>query len=70
MLEICILDVDECSIWGNQCPQICRNVKGSYKCKCNDGFSDVKGKGTKCKAEGNSKVTFIHLLYIYIYYIL
>ncbi|XP_062596354.1 low-density lipoprotein receptor-related protein 2-like [Saccostrea cucullata] len=37
---------------------MCHNVKGSYKCMCYDGFSDVKGKGTKCKAEGMTAVFF------------
>ena len=41
--------------WGNFCPQLCNNVKGSFKCLCADGFKDDKGQGTECKSEGISK---------------
>ena len=51
-LFLSAIDTDECSVWGNKCPQMCRNVKGSYKCLCSDGFRDTKGRGTNCKASG------------------
>lgn len=54
--------MDECVTWGNQCPHMCHNVKGSFKCMCYAGFSDVKGKGTVCKAEG---MTLHHLQHKY-----
>ncbi|KAK7113108.1 hypothetical protein V1264_012457 [Littorina saxatilis] len=43
-------DVDECTSWGNHCPQDCMNVKGSFKCRCQKGFDDRDNKGLKCKA--------------------
>jgi hypothetical protein len=46
-------DLDECSSWGNNCTQICRNVKGSYKCECHKGFKDSRSgtkNGGQCKA--------------------
>lgn len=48
-----ISDVDECSTWGNKCPQKCHNVAGSYKCQCADGFLNSKGRATKCKVKGD-----------------
>lgn len=45
-------DLDECASWGNKCPQICLNVKGSFKCQCDTdkGFFDTSTKGMECKA--------------------
>lgn len=46
-------DIDECAVWGNNCPQACRNVKGSFKCQCHDGFFELfsrSGRGLLCKA--------------------
>ncbi|XP_069108702.1 low-density lipoprotein receptor-related protein 2-like isoform X5 [Argopecten irradians] len=51
-------DVDECARWGTYCAQQCKNVKGSYKCLCTDGFHDVKGKGTHCKPKGGQLLIF------------
>ena len=48
-------DIDECSIYGNGCPQLCNNVKGSFKCQCAPGFTDVKGQGHDCKPKGRYK---------------
>lgn len=45
--------MDECSTYGNGCPQLCSNVKGSFKCQCASGFKDSKGQGHDCKPEGN-----------------
>ena len=53
-IKIRSLDLDECSRWGNYCPQLCNNVKGSFKCQCADGFKDDKGQGRECKSEGTS----------------
>uniref|UniRef100_X1Z8P5 EGF-like domain-containing protein n=2 Tax=Capitella teleta TaxID=283909 RepID=X1Z8P5_CAPTE len=34
-------DINECeSMASNTCPQLCINVKGSYKCQCHEGFID------------------------------
>ncbi|XP_076088432.1 low-density lipoprotein receptor-related protein 2-like [Mytilus galloprovincialis] len=55
-------DFDECSSWGNNCTQICRNVKGSYKCECHEGFQDVSKTSSKnggqCKAAGDMMMLF------------
>ena len=31
-------DIDECSINGNLCDQVCNNTKGSFECSCMSGF--------------------------------
>jgi len=47
-------DVDECERWkDNFCPQLCVNVKGSYKCRCHAGFSQSSSSlVATCKAAG------------------
>lgn len=42
-------DIDECAQWGNNCPQICNNVKGSYKCSCMTGFIESSYPFPRCK---------------------
>ncbi|CAH1789469.1 unnamed protein product [Owenia fusiformis] len=49
-------DIDECSVWGNFCPQKCYNLKGTHKCQCDVGFSDETNKGITCAAQGSSPV--------------
>ncbi|XP_064646226.1 low-density lipoprotein receptor-related protein 2-like [Lineus longissimus] len=41
------VDVDECAKWGNNCPQLCHNLKGTWKCQCAPGFSGQRGKFCK-----------------------
>ena len=33
-----ITDIDECSMDGSLCDQICENTFGSYECSCNPGY--------------------------------
>jgi len=49
-------DIDECARWAdNRCSQLCVNVKGSYKCRCHDGFSQVATSSlATCKANGKN----------------
>ncbi|XP_013407657.1 low-density lipoprotein receptor-related protein 2-like [Lingula anatina] len=49
-------DVDECASWGNNCPQQCSNLKGTYKCQCAAGFTDTSSRGTKCRGTGAASV--------------
>lgn len=48
------VDIDECAQWGNLCPHMCLNTKGSYKCQCMEGFNDVHSDGSVCRAKGRS----------------
>lgn len=41
-------DQDECATWGNNCPQGCKNMKGSYECSCVKGFQIIKGPVSIC----------------------
>ena len=68
-------DLDECVVWGNNCPQFCTNIKGSFKCHCREGFSDRSGgRGAVCTAVGKSgiKKTFsftqYQLFFVYVFY--
>ncbi|CAL1548074.1 unnamed protein product [Lymnaea stagnalis] len=47
-------DINECATWGNNCPQDCLNVKGSFKCRCHKGFSDPHNRGQECKSDDSS----------------
>lgn len=49
-------DINECLVHGTECPQLCNNVKGSFKCECAPEFRDDKGQGKDCKPEGMSRV--------------
>ncbi|ESO82185.1 hypothetical protein LOTGIDRAFT_170222, partial [Lottia gigantea] len=51
-------DINECDRWGNNCPQKCQNIKGTYKCQCAEGFRDRQRKGTECKASDGSLIIF------------
>lgn len=46
-------DVNECA--SNPCGQVCENMKGSYECRCADGFLDTSPNehGRDCLSEGN-----------------
>lgn len=55
----CVADIDECASWGNNCTQICQNVKGSFKCQCASDFHDVENKGQECKATGTRRLKFL-----------
>jgi len=57
-----LVDIDECAQWaGNRCPQLCVNVKGSYKCRCHAGFVHVGSSSiANCKAAGD--VTILDFL--------
>lgn len=47
----CILDVDECATFMNNCDQlngICNNTEGSFECSCSAGYS---GDGITCSSE-------------------
>lgn len=49
-----VSDVNECaSIDHNDCEQICKNTKGSYKCQCRRGFL-LAANGRSCI--GNTKL--------------
>lgn len=50
-----LADIDECDQYGI-CPQICRNIKGSYNCECALGYRRV-GDGKMCEAEGEDGST-------------
>ncbi|GFR87432.1 low-density lipoprotein receptor-related protein 2-like [Elysia marginata] len=52
------LDIDECATWGNNCPQECINMKGSFKCRCHEGFSDPQNRGVTCKSD-NSRIVIL-----------
>ncbi|CAE1155780.1 LRP2 [Acanthosepion pharaonis] len=41
--------IDECAQWGNNCPQICNNLKGSFKCACMTGFFESSYPFPRCK---------------------
>ncbi|XP_071103874.1 low-density lipoprotein receptor-related protein 2-like [Haliotis cracherodii] len=49
-------DINECAGWGNSCPQLCQNIKGTHKCQCADGFVDTNRKGTLCKSKERNAV--------------
>ncbi|XP_052813290.1 low-density lipoprotein receptor-related protein 2-like isoform X2 [Mya arenaria] len=55
-------DIDECSLHGNFCPQLCNNVKGSFKCECAPHFHDDKGQGKDCKPDDISRTLFFSTL--------
>ncbi len=46
-------DIDECQTFSSHCPQLCENLKGSYKCKCGKNYVDSHGDGTICEATWN-----------------
>jgi hypothetical protein len=45
LMLIYIVDVDECSLYGNVCPYngVCVNTPGSYNCNCNPG-TELRGR--------------------------
>ncbi|RUS75762.1 hypothetical protein EGW08_016467 [Elysia chlorotica] len=53
------LDIDECAEWGNNCPQACINMKGSFKCGCHEGFSDPQNRGLRCKSSEGGRVVIL-----------
>ena len=40
VVYVCLcVDVDECQNGGgHNCSQLCENIRGSFECKCNDGY--------------------------------
>ena len=46
-----ISDIDECSLGGSDCEQICINTQGSYMCSCCQGYElDINNK--TCTSKG------------------
>ena len=41
------IDVDECKISGVRCTQECKNLDGSYECKCFSGYK-LQANGFTC----------------------
>ena len=44
------IDENECQIYG-KCSQLCRNIKGHYKCSCSSGYQ-LEPDGKTCKVTG------------------
>ena len=45
-LNICFIDINECSTTKGGCSDTCTNFDGGFNCSCNDGFqlmNDKKG---------------------------
>ncbi|XP_036361362.1 low-density lipoprotein receptor-related protein 2-like [Octopus sinensis] len=51
------MDVNECELSNNKCPQLCNNIKGSYKCLCHEGFQDPLLPTPKCKYTKEGKIS-------------
>ncbi|XP_052825867.1 low-density lipoprotein receptor-related protein 8, partial [Octopus bimaculoides] len=51
------VDINECELSNNKCPQLCDNIKGSYKCLCHEGFQDPLLPTPKCKYTKEGKVS-------------
>ncbi|XP_036361355.1 low-density lipoprotein receptor-related protein 8-like [Octopus sinensis] len=51
------VDVNECELSNNKCPQLCNNIKGSYKCLCHEGFQDPLLPTPKCKYTKEGKIS-------------
>ena len=43
-------DIDECLSFDSHCPQLCSNLKGSYKCECSENYINSRGDGSICEA--------------------
>ncbi|RWS26517.1 low-density lipoprotein receptor-related protein 2-like protein, partial [Leptotrombidium deliense] len=50
------VDVDECAVAG-RCSQICINTKGSFKCKCHEGY--ILENHNHCKVENRSQAYLV-----------
>lgn len=51
-----LADINECAV-PDTCSQICINLRGSYKCDCEEGYS-IDPVTKTCKADsGNSEST-------------
>jgi len=46
------IDIDECSAAHSPCEQVCINEPGSYRCSCQQGFTEMTGDPRRC--EGGS----------------
>ncbi|XP_013781727.1 low-density lipoprotein receptor-related protein 2-like [Limulus polyphemus] len=49
-------DIDECSVFGHSCSQICTNYNGTYSCSCKENFQAFSGG---CVAKGPPPVLMI-----------
>ncbi|KAJ8306812.1 hypothetical protein KUTeg_014896 [Tegillarca granosa] len=57
----CENDVDECA--DNPCDkqlEYCKNIPGSFLCKCHQGYSKIS---SKCTSKLNNMINFYELLY-------
>ncbi|XP_051792178.1 low-density lipoprotein receptor-related protein 2 [Erpetoichthys calabaricus] len=50
-------DINECEIYAT-CSQECKNLKGSYECRCAEGYREV-GSGHECAANGPPPVLLL-----------
>ena len=48
------IDVNECATNNGNCDQICNNTKGSYQCKCGNGFA-LNSDKHKCDGKSGSQ---------------
>ena len=47
------IDIDECKISGVRCTQECKNLDGSYECKCFSGYK-LEANGFTCTGNWSS----------------
>ena len=41
VINVALLDIDECLMETDLCEQSCSNTPGSYVCSCRDGYSQI-----------------------------
>jgi len=62
------LDINECTADTDNCADdaACTNLRGSFSCACNSGFTDTIGDGTQCDGKKRTTVAnFLELIFRY-----